>query len=58
MLTEEEYARAERAGMILDSILCADCPDPGLCAAQAECDGRAEAALTDGPTLPEWDAPC
>jgi hypothetical protein len=39
-LTEEEYALAEREGKRLDSVLCADCPDPGLCASLAECDGR------------------
>lgn len=55
-VTEEEYTRAERAGMALDSALCADCPDPGLCAAEAECAYRAEAALTDAPTHAEWDA--
>lgn len=34
---EAAYDEAERAGVRLDSILCADCPDPGLCAAEGEC---------------------
>jgi hypothetical protein len=53
---EAAYVRAEREGMRLDSLLCPECPDPALCAAERECAGRAEAALTDGPTRPEWDA--
>ena len=36
---------------------CADCQDPGLCSSLTECQGEVEAALTDAPLLPEWDAP-
>jgi hypothetical protein len=38
---ELHYVIAERAGMRLDSVLCPECPDPGLCAAEGECIGRA-----------------
>jgi len=31
------YERAERLGRALDNLLCVECPDPGLCAAEAEC---------------------
>lgn len=47
--TEEEYETAEREGMRLDSILCADCPDPGTCAAESEC----MRVMADGLTV--WD---
>lgn len=54
---EAEYAHAEREGIRLDSALCPDCPDPGLCASMSECAGRAEGALSDAPSpFPEWDA--
>ena len=35
--SETEYVRAERVGMVLDSILCPECPDPGMCGAEREC---------------------
>jgi hypothetical protein len=45
--------RVERSG----AIICPDCPDPGTCAAERECAGRAEASMTDAPGVPEWDDP-
>jgi len=36
-ITEEEYAHAEREGKRLNDLVCIDCPDPALCAAEGEC---------------------
>lgn len=48
-LTEAAYLEAERAGKALNDVLCDDCPDPGLCAAEGAC-GREG---FDAPDL--WD---
>lgn len=36
---EALYEHAEREGKRLNDLLCPECPDPGLCAAERECIG-------------------
>jgi hypothetical protein len=54
-MSDDEYAAFERDSIQREATLCPECPSPGDCMAEAECVGRAEARLTDGPTLAEWD---
>lgn len=53
---EAAYERAERAGMRLDSLLCAECHDPALCAAERECALDAHDGF-HAAELAAWDDP-
>lgn len=50
-MTEDDYARIEREGIRLDSFLCPECPDPGLCAAERACTAGGD------PADARWDEP-
>lgn len=45
---ELNMQHAEREGKRLNDILCAGCPDPGLCAAERECCAGGEDFMPDG----------